>query len=98
MQVDGYELELEKINKTIIEQSPKTVVLQLPDGMKQHATQIVKEIEKVTNVKPDIWLGSNYGACDIPTQLESRYDLLIHFGHSPWVFAKDIKPTYKVVD
>ena len=33
-----------------------------------------------------IWAGSNFGACDLPVDVErAGVDLIIHFGHSPWL-------------
>jgi 2-(3-amino-3-carboxypropyl)histidine synthase len=81
---ERYELELDKIVQTIDKDNPKSVLIQLPDGLKVHATQIVDEIKnklknKETSVK--IWLGTCFGACDTPN---TNSDLLIQFGHSPW--------------
>lgn len=79
-----YDLELEKICKKIKDKKAKKVVIQLPDGLKPEATKIADEIEKKTGIKVHIFLGTNYGACDIPLYLEKYYDLLVHFGHSEW--------------
>ena len=81
----GYDLELDKAVSEIRKQKAKKVCLQLPDGLKSRAAEIRKEIGKKTDAEIIIWLGSCYGACDIPTQAESLgVDLLIQFGHSPW--------------
>lgn len=79
-----YDLELAKVVAKIKKQKAKLVCIQLPDGLKPKATEIAFFIEKNTNAKCLIWLGSCYGACDIPTQLENKVDLLIQFGHSKW--------------
>ena len=81
----GYDLELEKAVEEINNQNAKKVCIQLPDGLKSGSEQIKKEIEKKTNSEVIIWLGSCFGACDVPSQIESLgVDLLIQFGHSPW--------------
>lgn len=77
-----YEFEIEKACKQI--KKGMRVIIQLPDGLKPRAAEIVKEIESRTGVKPHIFLGSCYGACDIPTYMEKHYDLLLHFGHTPF--------------
>ncbi|MEM2873875.1 MAG: diphthamide synthesis protein [Candidatus Nanoarchaeia archaeon] len=75
--------EIAKIKK----ENPK-VCLQLPDGLKQHATKIYDEVSKKlkdSNLKAQLWLwaGSNFGACDLPLQLKNiGFDLLINFGHT----------------
>jgi len=76
-----YDLELERAASEIKKQKTKTVVIQLPDGLKPKAGEIVKELSKQTNAQISIWLGSCYGACDIPN---AKADLLIQWGHSEW--------------
>jgi len=91
--VTDYNLELEKAIATIKKQKAKRVCIQLPDGMKPLATEIADELEKKTNAKIVIWMGTCFGACDIPQGLEKLgIDLLIQWGHSAWPYKrKDIK-------
>ncbi|MDD5132957.1 MAG: diphthamide synthesis protein [Candidatus Nanoarchaeia archaeon] len=79
-----YDLELENIVKTIKKQKAKTVLIQLPDGLKDKALDISNFIEKNTNAKCFIWLESCFGACDTPNfkNIEKDVDLLVQFGHS----------------
>ncbi len=88
-----YELEIDKVVKTIKKNKAKLVLLQFPDGLKPYSTTIAEEIEKRTNAECFIWLGSCFGACDVPLQVEKlRIDLIIQFGHSAWPYKrKDIK-------
>jgi len=77
-----YKLELEKALEKIKEVNAKTVCIQLPDGMKPRANEIEEAIKKDTGAKVLIWLGSNFGACDIPLGLDRLgVDLLISWGH-----------------
>jgi diphthamide biosynthesis enzyme Dph1/Dph2-like protein len=76
-----YELELDKIVSTIKEKKAKTVLVQLPDGLKPWGVPLVDYLEKNTDAKISIWLGNCFGACDIPN---SDSDLLIQFGHAAW--------------
>ncbi len=78
----NYNLELDKVITEINKQHTKTVLIQLPDGLKPKAEQIQKDIESKTNAKVITWLGSCFGACDIPEVKD--IDLLIQFGHSGW--------------
>lgn len=85
---EKYDLELGRIVKEIKETKAKRVLLQFPDGIKPYATVIVDELEKrcekeKVKVQFFIWLGSCYGACDIP-EAESKVDLVVQFGHSKW--------------
>jgi len=77
-----FHLELKKIEKQIKKSKPKTVCIQLPDGLKPKAKEIIDFLESKTQAKIFIWLGSCYGSCDIPP---IKPDLLIQFGHSKWI-------------
>jgi 2-(3-amino-3-carboxypropyl)histidine synthase len=83
-----YNLEIERIVREINKTKAKKVLIQLPDGLKSYAVAIVHELEKRTRSskesKPEIyiWLGSCFGACDIP-KVEG-VDLVVQFGHSKW--------------
>ncbi len=76
-----YDLELEKAAENIIKEKAKLVCIQLPDGLKEKATEISKYLEEKTKATIIIWLGSCWGACDIPVL---DVDLLIQWGHSDW--------------
>ena len=88
-----YNLEIERIVKTIKSQKAKKILLQFPEAMKPHAQTISQEIEESTNTTCFIWLNSCFGACDIPTNTKGLgIDLIIQFGHSKWGYKnKDIK-------
>ena len=83
---EKYDLELDRIVKEVLKLKKKSpvILLQFPDGMKIYATAIVDELKnRLGNDKIEfrIWLGSCFGACDVP---KSESDLIIQFGHSPW--------------
>ena len=81
----NYDLELEKAVKDIKKADAKLVCIQLPDGLKPYADEIQKQIESKTRAKAVIWLGSCFGACDIPENLEKLgVDMLIQWGHEEW--------------
>ena len=65
-----YQLELDNLAKKIEKEKAKLVCLQLPDGLKPQATKITKYLEKNTDAKIIIWLGSCWGACDTPIGLK----------------------------
>lgn len=84
--MNNYNLELEKAIKEIKKNKAKLVCIQLPDGLKPKADEIKKALEKETSAEIVIWLGSCFGACDIPQGLEKlKIDLLIQWGHSEFV-------------
>jgi diphthamide biosynthesis enzyme Dph1/Dph2-like protein len=79
-----YELELERAVSLVRKEKAKLVCIQLPDGLKPVADKIAERIESETKAKCLIWLGSCFGACDVPNlgKLKPKIDLLIQFGHS----------------
>jgi 2-(3-amino-3-carboxypropyl)histidine synthase len=79
-----YNLELEKAIEKIKQENAKKVLLQLPDGLKPKAKEIKQTLEKETNAKVSIWLGSCFGACDFPKDVD--VDLLIAWGHASWKY------------
>jgi 2-(3-amino-3-carboxypropyl)histidine synthase len=92
-----YELEIEKIAETIKKQRAKKILLQFPDGLKPYSTlihdKIIEELKARhynENFKIFIWLGSCFGACDIPLEAEKiGVDLIVQFGHSAWDYSKE---------
>jgi diphthamide biosynthesis enzyme Dph1/Dph2-like protein len=78
---DKYDIEIECIIAKIKKDKPGRVLIQLPDGLKQYATQIIDLIEKEVETNISIWLGTCFGACDKPN---TDADLVIQFGHAPW--------------
>ncbi len=78
-----YHLELDKAIAKIRETKAKVVCIQLPDGLKSRADEVEREITAQTNARVLIWLGSNFGACDIPLGLNRLgVDLFIAWGHN----------------
>ena len=76
----GYDLELDKVVKQIKDSKANLVLLQFPDGLKSHATSVVDYLEDKTSAEFLIWLGTCFGACDIPEV--GDVDLTIQFGHN----------------
>jgi diphthamide biosynthesis enzyme Dph1/Dph2-like protein len=82
-----YDLELDKVAEKIKKEKAKTVLIQLPDGLKPKAKEIreflAKKVDKNTRIL--FWAGSCFGACDTPLSAKSaNVDLIIQFGHSEW--------------
>jgi 2-(3-amino-3-carboxypropyl)histidine synthase len=77
--MEQYDFEIEQVVKKIKLFRAKTVLLQFPDGLKPHATDIVEELQKRVKADFIVWAGTCYGACDIPS---AKADLLVQFGHT----------------
>ena len=82
---EKYDIEIDKIVGNIMENKAKKVLLQFPEGMKPYSTVIADEVEERAGCEVFIWLGSCFGACDVPLEVEKLgVDLIIQFGHSSW--------------
>ena len=84
--IDNYELDLSASMKQVQEESPKRVLIQLPDGFKYSSKKILDAYkQKFPDVQFYCWLNTNYGSCDMPLGLDKlKFDLLLHFGHAQW--------------
>lgn len=81
----NYNLELDNLIKEINKNNHKQVLLQLPDGLKPQAKEIVDTLRKQTKADFFIYFGTCYGACDSPLHLERlNFDLNIQWGHTPF--------------
>lgn len=65
--------------------APKKIAVQLPDGMRIRAIEIVRELKKQTHAEIVLLGDSCFGACDLRDNeaRELECDLLVHFGHTP---------------
>ena len=84
----NYELDIDGILHVV--QGKKLVVLQFADGLKPYALSIVDYLKsKSSGVDFMIYLGSCFGACDVPLGLDILgVDLIIQIGHN------SLQPTY----
>ncbi len=76
-----YDLEIARVVKEIKRTNARKICIQLPDGLKKYAGDIKDKLEKETKAEVLIWLGSCYGACDVP---DIKVDLLVQWGHEKW--------------
>lgn len=88
-----YDLEIDRIVKTIEEKGHKLVGLQLPEGLKDRAAEIADAVRDKTGCDVIISADPCYGACDLADGSMKRIDVdvLFHFGHSP-MFEKGAIP------
>jgi len=76
-------LELEKLFNEIKTNNYRTILIQLPDGLKPKAKEIQEKLrEEFSDLKITFWSGDCYGACDVPAV--DGFDLFVAFGHSEW--------------
>ncbi len=85
-----YNLELDKVISEIKQRNAKQVLIQLPDGLKIRAAEIVDAIESQTDAEAFLWLTDCFGACDLPLGLDIlKIDLMIQFGHNRYWKTKE---------
>jgi 2-(3-amino-3-carboxypropyl)histidine synthase len=78
-----YELETQRLIERIKEKKHKRILIQLPDGLKPEAKKIVDMVRDQTDAEVFIWLGSCFGACDIPLGLDPlKIDFVVQWGHN----------------
>ena len=82
-----YDLEIEKVVSNIKKEKARRVLLQFPEGLKPYAQVICDEVSESANCECMIWMGSCFGACDVPLEVEKLgADMIVQFGHSAWKF------------
>tara|TARA_Y100000034_G_scaffold134921_1_gene204814 strand:+ start:986 stop:1861 length:876 start_codon:yes stop_codon:yes gene_type:complete len=81
----------------IEQQTAKRILLQLPDGLRQYATQIADKLQE-KSIQTIISGSPCYGACCLAEQeaIDTKSDLLVHIGHNDFGF-KDMKKTVPVL-
>lgn len=91
-----YNFELEKIVEVIEQEGYSRVMLQLPEGLRDYATDIVGEMERRTQAKAIISSNPCYGACDLADSEASAMgaQALFHFGHSKLLSRSEVPVHY----
>jgi len=83
------DLEHEKLIHELVRSKPKKVLVQLPEGIKQHAFEILKKIESL-GIEVIFSGDTCWGGCSV-NPIEAKAlgaDLLIHYGHAPFIKTK----------
>ena len=91
-----YDLELDVVISKVSELGASRVLLQLPDGMRPFAVQLVSAINKATGAIVFLSGDSCYGACDIAIDQARalKVDLIVHYGHTQYVGDLDVPVLY----
>lgn len=84
-----YDFEIERVAEEILKKKAKRVLLQFPEGLREQAFGVVRELSG--RVEAEFFVSGDpcYGACDLPLwQAKSLgVDLIVHYGHSPMLGA-----------
>jgi 2-(3-amino-3-carboxypropyl)histidine synthase len=91
-----FDLELENVINKIINKKARKILIQLPEGLKQYGFKISDMLKEKTEAV--IYLSSNpcYGGCDLAIKdaKELGCDLIIHYGHSPFITDLNLPVLY----
>ena len=85
MELLGYSLDMDAAVQQILEKGYRMVAVQLPEGLKNGATQIVEFLEKKIKGTIIVVADPCFGACDL-VSYELRnldVDCVLHLGHAP---------------
>jgi len=95
------EINLKQAIKEIKNRKAKTVLVQLPEGLKQHTTQIAQKLS-INDVQVFVSMDPLFGSCDLALEKMRVLgaDLLIHLGHAPIHRPKNVVhiPIYDKID
>lgn len=76
-------MKLQRIAEWVRDGGYTSVALQLPEGLKLRATEIIDFLSKETDARYIVIGDPCYGACDLFMAYKDVADALVHFGHSP---------------
>ena len=80
-----YDLEVDNLANEIIKNNYKLVLLQFPDGLKYYGHEVIDYLREKASGSCEffIYMGSCFGACDIPLHLKDLgFDLCVQWGHN----------------
>jgi 2-(3-amino-3-carboxypropyl)histidine synthase len=91
----SFDLEENRLKREIKKRKPKTVFLQLPEGLKPEAPRLAAVAEEA-GALPIVSSDPCYGACDLAVS-EAKLlgaDLIVHYGHTPMTLNVDVPTIY----
>ncbi len=94
LKVSCYNINLEQVVKEIKEKKYKKVLLQLPEGLKVYATDLLDFLKNNTDADFLVFADPCFGACDlICSDVEDiGVDFIVQIGHLPIPSLEDVSP------
>ncbi|MGE4274770.1 MAG: diphthamide biosynthesis enzyme Dph2 [Candidatus Methanomethylophilaceae archaeon] len=77
-----FDLRLDEVKGWVLSRGYRTVALQMPEGLKSHASRVASELAHDTGAEFIVLGDPCYGACDLSRSFEDYAEALVHFGHS----------------
>ena len=84
MDISGYFINIEKASEIVKENRYKTIALQIPEGLKRSAWELVDYLEKHTKARIIVIADPCFGACDLANHELEKLDVefVIQIGHT----------------
>ena len=84
MDLDRHDFQLDDLVKRIQENDNRLIALQVPEGLKMQALEMMDQIESETSAKVVLAADPCYGACDLVHDKMKMMgvELVAHMGHS----------------
>ena len=91
-----YDLEIERVSEEVRKRGSRRVLLQLPDGLRPRAFEIIKSLRERTDAEYFLHGGSCYGGCDLAFHQGEAVnaDLILHYGHDKIILDEKIPVIY----
>ncbi|MCW4034930.1 MAG: diphthamide biosynthesis enzyme Dph2 [Candidatus Bathyarchaeota archaeon] len=95
MKTMSFDLEENRLKDEIAKRKPKTVLLQLPEGLKPAAPRLASIVQEA-GALPIVSSDPCYGACDLAVSAAKILgaDLIVHYGHTPMIPNVDVPTLY----
>jgi 2-(3-amino-3-carboxypropyl)histidine synthase len=95
MKATSFDLEEERLKKEICKRKAKTVLVQLPEGLKAEGPRLATIIEDA-GALAIVSADPCYGACDLAISDAENLgaDLIVHYGHSPQTKLERVPTIY----
>ena len=80
---DFYQYDKRKIDEIVKELRPRSVLIQLPEGLKHFFPSLLRELREIIPKDARVVVdgSSIWGSCLMDVGIVSSYDLVLHFGH-----------------
>jgi 2-(3-amino-3-carboxypropyl)histidine synthase len=84
MEISGYVIDIESTAASVKQKGYKTIILQIPEGLKRSVIPIVDFLKKETGAHVLVAADPCFGACDLLCYdlLSLKVDCIIHIGHT----------------
>ncbi len=86
--LEHYDLDIDKMLEIIKDRAASKVLIQIPEGFKRHAYELVDRLSPRTGSGVEIHIDASpgFGSCLLDLSVVGDYDLVIHIGHEQYPY------------